>query len=391
MDRFADRVNRVPPTIMIAMAETAQKLKSEGVKVIDLALGAPEIPPPDHILEAIKKAAHDGQTGFYPLQGLPDLRQAIADTLKSDDGSDVSPQEIIVCCGVKQATFLAVMSIINNGDEVIVPDPCFPAYNEVIATAGGVPVPFPINSRNSGKADSQEIEKAITNKTKMIILNYPNNPSGWVPSKDELRKILVTARNNNITVFSDEIYEKTIFDDNRHYHLTSFQDMRDMTITSSGFSKTYSMVAYRIGYFISDKKSVQEAMKLMRCTTTMVPYIIQKGALAALQGPQDFVIERTKTYKRRRDFGLKKLAEIGFPCGSPAGTFYLFPDMSRLGIGSMEFCKKMLAESHVSFSPGIAFGEKWDTYFRISLAAKDEQLETVFEKISEMASKYTKR
>lgn len=389
--RFAARVGRVPPTIMIGMAETARKLASTGVKVIDLALGAPEVPPPNHILDAIKKATDDGQTGFYPLQGLHELRQAIADTLKADDGSDVSPQEVVVTCGVKQATFLTVMALIDHGDEVIVPDPCFPPYREVIAVAGGVSIPFAINGIGAVRSKVPDLEKLITRRTKMILLNYPNNPSGWVPSRDDLKGILETASRHDLVVVSDEIYEKSIFDGHRHHHLTSFADMKDRVVMTNGFSKTYSMVAYRLGYMVADKKTVEEAMKLMRCTITMVPYPIQKGGIAALRGPQDFVKERVETYRRRRDRALRRFAEIGLDCRKPDGTFYLFPNISKLGIGSMEFCRRMLEEAQVSMSPGISFGENWDNYFRLSLGVADDKLEQVLDRIGDMVSKLTKR
>ncbi|MEM4297519.1 MAG: aminotransferase class I/II-fold pyridoxal phosphate-dependent enzyme, partial [Nitrososphaerota archaeon] len=287
------RVVRIPSSPMLTFAEKVRELKRRGVQIIDLSLGQPEEPPPSHVAEAVAKASLETRPEYESIAGLWELREAIARRLHLDDGSEVTPDRIIITSGAKHALMLSIMSLVEDGSEVLLPTPTFPPYKEIVSLAGGSPIFYKLDPSNEWYPSLSEIEGKISGRTRLVVLNYPHNPTGWEPNEDIIRRILEVASAHDVYVLSDEPYEKIILHSKvKHYHLTYFSQFSDRCIMVNSFSKTYGMIAYRLGYLVSPPHLAEQITKLQRSSITNVSPIIQQAGLAALTGPQDYVSRR---------------------------------------------------------------------------------------------------
>jgi aspartate aminotransferase len=381
----AARMNRViaSPTLAIRMA--AAKLKAEGRDILRVSSGEPDFDTPQHIKDAAIAAIQANATRYTDVSGTPSLRRAVADKFKRDSGIDYAPDEVIVATGGKQVIFNALIATIDDGDEAIIPAPCWVSYPDMVKLAGGVPVVIDTEPCNGFKLTPAQLEAVITPRTKWLILNNPCNPTGAVYNHDELYALAeVLLRHLQIWVLTDDIYEKLVFD--RHVSTTMVQAeprLRDRTVTMNGCSKSYAMTGWRIGFAGAPRDLIVEMEKLQGQSTSNTSSISQAAAEAALSGPQDSVERMRQAFERRRNMIVPLLNQAaGIRCHVPEGTFYVFPDIrdclqrtSAAGTRietDMDFVAAVLAETGVAIVPGSAF--LGPGHFRLSFAADDETL-----------------
>jgi len=382
---------RIPSSKLMTIAERVRELRHRGEKIIDMALGQPDNPPPLHVVVELFKAALETKPEYEDSAGLWELRHVIAKRLYLDDGTEITPDQVIITAGAKHALMMAIMAIISDGDEVLLPTPTFPAYNEIVLMAGGSPVYYRLEPANGWSPNLIDIEKKLTGKTKVLVLNYPHNPTGWEPSKELIQKILEITAAYDIYIISDEVYEKIIIKDEiKHYHITHFKDFSDKCIMVNSFSKTYGMVAYRLGYIVSPQHLVEQLIKLQRSSITNVSPIIQRAGLSALTGPQEYILIQLKKYRKRIMEGVKVLRDCGLECVEPVAGFYLFPRLSALNMNSEEFALRLLEEEKIAVTPGSVFGEEWIKYIRLALTLPDEEIDEAFTRISNFIFRYRK-
>jgi len=343
--------------------------------VISLGRGDPDLPTPAHIVAAAKLAMDAGHTHYTALGGLDSLKQAIATKLKRDNRLDVdADNEVLITTGAQEAMVVAILCLLDPGDEIILPDPYYFSYEYAIRYAGGNLVTVPTSAASGFAPDPDDIARAITARTKAIVLLTPNNPTGAVYPRAILERIAEVSLSRGIPVVSDELYETSVFGATEHFSIASVPGMRDRTITINGFSKSYRMTGWRIGYMVGPPGFVTSAQKIKQTLTICAPSISQHAAVAALDGPQDCIQEALDIYAERRGAFLRGLDEIGIPYFHPAGTFYVFADITSVGMDSNELCLKLLEDARVFVYPGSQFGPAGDGYVRISLLAPTPHL-----------------
>ena len=345
--------------------------------LIHLEIGEPDFPTPHHIIEAAKKAIDEGYTRYTPNPGYMDLRERIAEKLLKENKIEANPaSEIIVTAGVMQALSLAILVTINPGDEVIIPDPAYESFERQVKFAGGIPVSVEVKGEKEFRLPPEDVEKAITKRTKMIIINTPSNPTGSVMSKKDLEGIAELAKQHNLLILTDEIYEKIIYDGLKHFSIASLPKMKDRTISVFGFSKTYAMTGWRVGYAVSNKEVIAQMNKIQEFYVTCASSISQRAALAALEGPQDCVEKMVKEYEKRRDFLYDKLSKCDkISCVKPKGAFYLFPNISKTGVKSQKAAELLLKKGKVVTVPGEAFGKNGSNFLRLCYATSLNNLQ----------------
>jgi aspartate aminotransferase len=391
MEKIANRVNSLSPSATIAMNQKSRDLQAKGINVINLSVGEPDFFTPDHIKAAAKKAIDDNFSFYPPVAGYPDLKKAIADKFKRENNLDYTPDQIIVSCGAKHSLANVMMSLVDPGDEVIIPAPYWVSYLEQVKLCEGIPVVIEAKFESNFKITAKQLESAITPKTRAILLCSPSNPSGAVYSKTELRALAdVLAKHSRIMVISDEIYEHINFIGG-HETIAQFADMKDRTFLINGVSKAYAMTGWRIGYLAAPMWMVKACDKLQGQTTTGATTISQKASVAALTGDQSCVSEMNKAFKRRKDLVVKLVREIpGVQVFDPDGAFYVFPKVdSYYGKkfngtpikNSTEMCLYLLDQAHIATVPGDAFGD--DACIRISFATSDEKLVEAMKRMKE--------
>ncbi|MDD3345109.1 MAG: pyridoxal phosphate-dependent aminotransferase [Candidatus Omnitrophica bacterium] len=372
--RLAERLKKINPSSTLAITSKAKKLKSEGKDVITFAAGEPDFDTPDFIKQAAIDALKSGFTKYTPTTGTLELRQLICQKLKKDNALDYSPEQIVVSNGAKHCIYNALTVLLNRGDEAIIPMPYWVSYPEMVNLCEAIPRLVKTSADNGFKISLSELKKHINPKTKVLILNSPSNPAGSVYTRQELEEIAAICVEKNIFVISDEIYEKIIFDGARHESIAGFnKDIYDLTITVNGLSKSYSMTGWRIGYLGAPKDVASAISNLQDHSTSNANSIAQKAAVCALSAPEDFTSKICLEFQKRRDYlalRLKSIPKLSFVL--PKGAFYMFCDISKTGLSSMAFAKRLLEEEHVSVIPGISFG--MDDYIRISFATSVEEL-----------------
>jgi aminotransferase len=358
---------------------------------ISMGLGDPDLPTPDHIIEAANRAIEEGRTGPAPARGLPELRQAIADKLARDNGIQADPQtEILVTTGGQEALFLLIQAIIEPGDEVIVPDPRYTSYDHAIELAGGRIVLVPTTEADNFELDPDEVEKRITPNSKVLLLISPNNPTAGINRPETVRRLAELAQDHNLIVISDEIYEKFLYEDSEQISVASLPGMRERTITLNGVSKTYAMTGWRIGYLAAPAELVWVASALKEMVNVQAPTVSQWAAVAALTGPQECVEEMRRTYAARRDLLMGALTEMGFTYGNPKGGLYIWANTASTGIDSTELSYMLLKEGGVLILPGTAFGEHWRDYMRMTLLQPIDVLGEVIDRMQRtLASRHS--
>ncbi|MDI3501948.1 MAG: aspartate aminotransferase [Archaeoglobi archaeon] len=375
---FAKRITRVEESATFKIADLAKKLQREGKDVISLSLGEPDFDTPMHIKEAAVKSLMRGDTHYAPAQGIPELREEIARKLREENGLEVTAENILVTPGAKHAIFEVAQTLIDEGDEVILFDPSWVTYDACVKLSGGKTVWVPTDRENGFKPVN--LAEYVSDKTKMLILNTPSNPSGAVLGKDELKEIADLAIDHDFYVLSDEIYEKLIYDGEKHISIGSFDGMEDRTITVNGFSKSYAMTGWRIGYLAAPKEIMKGLMKVQSHSVSHPTTFVMYAALEALRQPQDFVEEMRQEFDRRRKLIVEGLRKIGFKTPTPKGAFYVFPYVGEFGTGE-EVVERLLRDAYVATTPGSAFGPGNRDYIRISYAASIENIKKALERI----------
>ena len=363
-------------------------LASKYPDAINLSLGEPNFETPEHIKAAGIKAISEGLTKYNPNAGLYELREAVAEKYGNDLGYKIEAENVMIAAGAMEAIFLALAAIIDNGDEVIIPDPGYPNYSGTVATLGGKMVRVPLYEEYGFKLQPEDLEKAITPKTKVLIMNYPTNPLGAILKKEDVEKLAEVVKKHNIVVISDEVYDKIIYDENVHYSISQVEDVRKQVLVVNGLSKTYAMTGWRIGFIIGDKEIIKNMPKIQEGVVSCLPPFVQMAAVEALRGPQDCVEEMVSHYKRRRKIITDGLNSIkGFKCLESGGTFYAFSNIKSFGKTSKEFAVEILQEAKVVCVPGSAFGEMGEGYIRLSFANSDENLYEAVKRIKNYIEK----
>jgi aminotransferase len=377
MAALAGRVREEDVSYRTRMLEIAAKLHD----VIAMGRGDPDFPTPAHIVEAAKRAMDADQTHYTHPAGMPQLRAAIAETLRRENGLDYSAEEIIVTAGAQEAMMLCMLALVNPGDEVLIPSPRFTSYDTAVELCGGKWVTVPTYEKDDFALAPAEIEKRITVRSKIIVLVTPNNPTGAVTPPQAIRQIAEIAQRHNLMVLSDEIYSKIIFEGSEHLSIASLAGMKERTITLNGFSKSYSMTGWRVGYLAAPQEFVRMLIEPRHTLSINAATPSQWAALAALTGPQDDVARMFAAYRERRAYMMKALDEVGFTYGHPGGAFYIYVNVEKSGLAAPVFCERLLREARVLLFPGTLFGDTDERYVRMSLLQPVERMREAMERI----------
>ena len=382
--RISDKISKIAPSITLAIDAKLKQMLAEGIKVYGFGVGEPDFDTPKYIKDAAVKALDMGLTKYTAAQGTLELRKAVCAKMKRDHGLEYNPNQVIASSGAKHSLSNAFAAILNPGDEVILPVPYWVSYTEIIKLNDGTPVLVPTKKDNSFKMTKDELQSAITSKTKAILLNTPNNPTGSIYTENELKDIADIAVKNNIFVISDEIYEQLIYDGKKHISIAQFGDeIKELTIVINGMSKAYAMTGWRLGYACADEKIIKAMSSIQSHAVSHPNSITQYASTIALNGPQDDAYKMVEQFAKRRTYMFERLSKIeGIKCLMPEGAFYIYADitnyMNKKLCGqtiksSLDFAQILLEQGHVAVIPGSAFGT--DNFVRLSYATSMETIE----------------
>src|SRR5437879_5218280 len=379
--KISDHAASLSPSLRLAIDSKAKQMKADGQDVVGFGAGEPDFDTPQHIKDAAAKALADGFTKYTPSSGIPELRQAIAAKFKRDNGLSYKPSQVIVSCGGKHSCYNVVLATCEAGDEVIIPAPYWLSYPEMVKLAGAKPVILPTSDKTEFKVTPEQLRAAITSRTRLFILNSPSNPTGSVYTPEEIKALGDICVEKGVLIMSDEIYEHLLYDGAIHKSVASFSQAHyDHTVLVHGFAKAWSMTGWRLGYLAAPEPIAKAIDAVQSHSTSNPTSFAQKGAVAALNGPQDHLQSWLGEYSKRRSYAHKRLNSIpGISCVNAKGAFYLFPNISKLGLKSTEFCAKLLEQEKVAAVPGIAFGA--DDYIRISYATSMLNIEKGLDRI----------
>ncbi|MGN1045179.1 MAG: pyridoxal phosphate-dependent aminotransferase [Candidatus Methanomethylophilaceae archaeon] len=378
------RLNEIPPSGTIAISNLVSKLRAEGKDVISFSLGEPDFSTPENIVDACVESLRSGFTHYTPSMGIPELRKAIAESTKAKNGIPCDASNVLVT-PTKQALFMIALAYLDPGDEVLLPDPSWVSYEAHIRMCGAVPKYISTSFDDGFVIDPDNVAKAVTPKTKMMVINSPSNPTGCVQPEATLKGIADICKDNDIVVLSDEIYENIIYE-GKHHSIAAMPDMFERTITVSGLSKTYAMTGWRLGWAIAPEADIKAINKLQSHSVTCCASFTQPAAIEAIRGQQEDKERMVATFKKRRDLALDLIEEIpGLECSVPGGAFYLFPRYSAR-IPSMDLAEKLLRDGHVGVTPGRAFGPCGEGFFRFSYAASEEDIVEGLSRIKKVLS-----
>lgn len=383
---LASRTAELTPSLTLAIDSKAKALKAEGVDVCGFGAGEPDFDTPDHIKAACLASLESGFTKYTPSSGIPELRQAISEKFAAENNLDYKPHQVIVSNGAKQSCFNAILATCGPEDEVIIPAPYWLSYPEMVRLAGATPVIVQTKEENGWKITPEEFENAMTPRTKMIIINSPGNPTGSVYSAEELKRLADVALEEDILILSDEIYEKLIYDDAKHVSIASISpEVYNLTITVNGFSKSYAMTGWRLGY-LGAPEPIAKAIDSIQSHSTSNPCsFAQKGGLAALKGDQQCVVDMREEYNIRREYMYSRLSAIPrLSVVKPQGAFYMLANISQLGLSSTNFADRLLSKANVAVVPGIAFGD--DRTVRLSYATSMDIIKKGLDRFEEFCS-----
>ena len=396
--RISQRCQRVTGSLTLAIDAKAKEMKQKGIDVVGFGAGEPDFDTPEHIRKAAKDALDLGKTRYTPAAGMPELRQAICDKLKRDNGLDYVPQQIVVSNGAKHSLFNSFQALLEEGDEVIVPGPYWVSYPEIVRMAGGVPVIVEGREENNFKPTIDDFRAAVTDKTRAVVINSPNNPNGFVFTREELQAIGDLAIEKDLSIVSDEIYEFLVYDGAEHISIASLSpEIKERTIVINGMSKAYAMTGWRIGYTASPLNAAKAMTNFQSHSTSCPNSIAQYAALTALSGPDDQLKSMVAEFDRRRRRIVELINEIpGLSCKPPKGAFYVMMNIGGVFgkryngapiVDSMSFTQLLLDNSHVAVVPGAGFGA--DAYVRLSYATSMENIEKGLARIKEFIGKLT--
>jgi len=361
----------------------AKALEKQGKDVVHLEIGEPDFDTPKNIKEAAIKALNEGYTHYGPSAGIPELRETIAQYISKTRGIKADSDEVVVTPGAKPIMFFSILALVNPGDEVLYPNPGFPIYESVVNFVGAKPVPVPLEEKNDFRLDPEYVKGKITKKTKMIILNSPENPTGGVLTRDDLKVIAdCIADKDDAFVLSDEIYSRTIYE-GAHESIASLPGMKEKTILLDGFSKTYAMTGWRLGYGVMRKDLAQKVAQLMTNSNSCTCTFTQIAGIEALKGPQNEVDKMNAEFKRRREVIVSGLNNIkGITCKKPRGAFYAFPNITGTGMDCRKLSDYLLNEAGVAVLPGTSFGKYGEGYLRLSFANSVENIKKALDRIA---------
>ncbi|HEV2352522.1 MAG TPA: pyridoxal phosphate-dependent aminotransferase [Terriglobia bacterium] len=388
--RLAERMSRLGTESAFEVLVRARELEARGREIIHLEIGEPDFPTAPHIVDAAANALQKGWTHYGPPAGLPPLREAVAQEVGRRRGIAVDPAEVVITPGAKPIMFFLILALIEKDDEVLYPNPGFPIYESMVRFAGGNAVPYALPEKYDFDADVSGIVSKITERTRLIILNSPHNPTGGVMSREQLANLaeaLSVSRTNEIFVLSDEIYSRLIFE-GAHSSLAQFPGMKERTIILDGFSKTYAMTGWRLGYGVMRPDLAQQVALLMTNSNSCTASFTQMAGVEALRGPQTCVEEMLAEFRRRRSVMVDGLNAIrGFRCRLPHGAFYVYPNITGTGRSSRELAEALLTQAGVACLSGTAFGEWGDGYLRFSYANSIENIHKALDCIAAWARK----
>jgi len=385
--RLATRMSRLGTETAFEVLNRARALEKQGKEIIHLEIGEPDFNTPANVVEAGVNALHEGWTHYGPAAGLPDLRQTIAEYVSRTRNVPVSSDEVVVVPGGKPIIFFTMLALIDEGDEVIYPNPGFPIYESMIDYSLGKAIPIPLREERDFSVDVKELASLITDRTKLIILNSPHNPTGGVLTKRDVEQIAEAIGDRNILVLSDEIYSRLIYDGD-HFSIMSVPGFKERTILLDGFSKTYAMTGWRMGYGVMRPDLASHIARLVTNATSCTASFTQIAGIEALRGDQSSVDEMSTEFKRRRDAFVAGLNKIrGFSCRVPKGAFYAFPNITKTGWTSKKLADALLEQAGVACLSGTAFGAHGEGYLRFSVANSLENLNKALARIEDWAGK----
>jgi aminotransferase len=372
-----------------ALRYALMEMSAQFEGVIALGRGDPDLATPRHIIEATQDAIRGQKTGITPVAGMPELREAIADKLRAENGIPAESDHVIVTTGGQEGVFLLMQALLDPGDEVLVPDPRYTSYDQAIEAAGGAMVMIPTDHEDAFNLRAEAVEAAITPKTKALLIVTPSNPTGGIVTEERLRQIAEIAIKHNLIVISDEIYEKFVYDDWQHFSMASVPGMAERTITLNGFSKTYAMTGLRVGYVAAPKNFIEAMTKVKACTTGPAATVSQIASLAALTGPTEPLEEFRRIYAERRQAMMDGLTAMGLNYSDPRGAFFLWTDSSPTGIHATELSYLLLKEGRVLIFPGTGFGENWGGYLRISILQSTDLIREALARMQDVTARYS--
>ena len=375
-DFTSDKIKGIKPSGIRKFFDIANKIED----CVSLGVGEPDFDTPWHITEEGIYSLEQGRTFYTSNQGLLELREEISRWNKRKYGLEYSSDEIIVTCGGSEAIDVALRACINPGDEIIILEPNYVCYEPDILLAGGIVVKIKLKNENEFRLTPEELEEVITDKTKILLMNYPNNPTGAIMTKEDLEKIAEVIIEHDLLVISDEIYSELTYS-GKHYSIGALPGMRDRTITINGFSKAFSMTGWRLGYAMGPKIIMDQVKKIHQFVIMSAPTISQYAGLEALKNGDSDIERMKKEYDKRRKYLLKELNRLGLPCFEPRGAFYIFPDIRKYGMTSEEFATDLLEKEHVVVVPGTAFGDSGEGFIRISYAYSLDALKEAIKRI----------
>src|SRR5499425_250653 len=385
--RLAERMSRLGTETAFEVLNKARALERQGRNIVHLEIGEPDFDTPANVVEAAVDALHKGWTHYGPSAGLPELRQAIAEYVSRTRGVNVSSDEVVVVPGGKPIIFFSILALVDRGDEVIYPNPGFPIYESMIDYVGGRAVPIPLREERDFSLDVGELASLITDRTKLIILNSPHNPTGGVLTKKDILDVADAIGDRNILILSDEIYSRLIFE-GEHFSIMSVPGFKERTILLDGFSKTYAMTGWRMGYGVMRADLATQITRLMTNSNSCTASFTQVAGIQALRGDQSSVQKMSDEFKRRRDVFVAGLNKIkGFSCRMPKGAFYVFPNVTKTGWSSKKLADALLDQAGVACLSGTAFGAFGEGYLRFSVANSLENLNKALDRINSWTAK----
>lgn len=389
--KTAKRMESLPFSEIRAVMEKATKMQQAGENVIHLEIGRPDFDTPEKIKEAAYESLKAGHVFYTSNYGIPALRKEIAKWETEHHGVQYDADEVLVTVGVGEATYASMAAFLEDGDEVLVPNPVWLNYIHVPSSLGAVPVTYNLKEENNYQIDMEELASKITDRTKMIVIVNPSNPTGGVLSRETLEKLSQLAIKNDLLVVADEIYSQLVYDDTKHVSIASLPGMKERTITLGGFSKAYSMTGWRLGYMCAPRGIIAACVRVHQYTITCASSFVQEAAVTALRDCADDVEAMRQEYQRRKDYAVKAFNEIdGISCNDPQGAFYIFVNVKSLGMSSMEVAEYFLEEAKVAMVPGSAFGSEGEGYLRLSYACSYEDLQEAIRRIKDAVEKLKK-
>ncbi len=384
---FAKRMSRLGTESAFEVLAKAKSLEAQGKDIIHLEIGQPDFTTPMNVCEAAFKAMKDGHTGYCPSAGIPEFREVVAQHIGETRNIDIHPDEVTVTPGAKPIIFFTILALVDDGDEVIYPEPGFPVYESVIDFIGGKAIPLPLREEVDFRFRIEDLIDRITDRTKLLILNSPQNPTGGILTESDLTDIAELAQKHNFYILTDEVYSRLLYE-GTHQSIISLPGLKEKTILIDGHSKTYAMTGWRLGYGVAPREIADKITRLTinsnSCTATFTQY----AGIEALVGPQTFVTQMVAEFRKRRDVIVDGLNAIdGISCVKPLGSFYVFPNVSKLPLSCEELADYIMNEVGVALLPGTAFGKYGDGYLRLSYANSLENIEDALNRIQTAVSK----